>query len=76
MEKVHRYLKSTIAKQIWEFCVIESDNKIELIKTHYKSNRVDVIKETTKEISKQDLEKFKLKNSEFHIETYERNPTN
>ena len=70
MATIHRYSKDTIKNQVWEICIIESENTITLSEMHFRKNTHKVIKEVVKQITKKDAENYKEKNKNWHVETY------
>ena len=73
MATIHRYSKDTIKNQVWETCIIENETNIVLSEIHLRRDNCKVIKEVEKEITKQEAEKYKEKNKQWHIETYKTN---
>lgn len=70
MQTIYRYSRDTIKKQVWENCIIESEDKIMLSEIHLRRDNCEVIKQVEKEISKEESDRYKEKNKQFLIEVY------
>ena len=73
METIYRYSRDTIKKQVWENCIIESENKIILSEIHMRTDNCEIIKQIEKEITKKESDIYKEKNKQYLIETYQTN---
>ena len=71
METIYRYSKDTIKKQVWETCIIESENTIILSEIHMRTDNCEIIKQIEKEITKEYAENYKEKNKNYIIEIYQ-----
>lgn len=69
METIYRFQKSTISNQSWEITITESPDSILFEQIHCRLNPFVIIKETSKEITSDELSRYIQDNSDWLIET-------
>ena len=68
---IHRFQKGTIKSADWFIEITETNNNYTMWKGLLRKDDLEIIKETTKDITKEEAISYISENKYYHIETYQ-----